>query len=159
MFYFNSFFQKFFRKFLSELFQLHISPFKFEINCTLLFHIIPYYFLKPIAQKFYRNFYLHSHEIERNSPPSNNKNNLKQAKLFSLPKNQIKKKKKKPQRRRRRRRRRKKGHRARPPAFGEASRVCWDGKKPPWNSPQGKRVAGSQGWHVPPRQNGRAKPV
>lgn len=41
MFYFNSFFQKFFRKFLSELFQLHISPFKFEINCICV--IIPYY--------------------------------------------------------------------------------------------------------------------
>lgn len=118
----------------------------FTISSNL--HVILYYFF---IQKFYRNFYLRSHKIERNSY----RTMLKQTKLFSLPKNQIKRKKKKKPRRRRRRRRVTR-HVLR---HLEKRRWCVETEKNPRGIPQGKRVAGSQGWHVPPRQNGRAKPV
>lgn len=82
---------------------------------------------------------------------------LKQTsqKLFSLPKNQIKKKEKK-NLEEEEEGRRVTGHVLR---HLEERRGCVETEKNPRGIPQGKRVAGSQGWHVPPRQNGRAKPV
>lgn len=130
------------------------NPIQFNIHyLSSFYHFIqsPRYsilfFHTKILSKFLPSFSQNSRNSHRTM--------LKQTKLFSLPKNQIKRKKKKKPRRRRRRRRVTR-HVLR---HLEKRRWCVETEKNPRGIPQGKRVAGSQGWHVPPRQNGRAKPV
>lgn len=127
------------------------NPIQFNIHyLSSFYHFIqsPRYsilfFHTKILSKFLPSFSQNQTKFTSNNVKTN------QTLLFTQEPN----KKKKP--RRRRRRRRVTRHVLR---HLEKRRWCVETEKNPRGIPQGKRVAGSQGWHVPPRQNGRAKPV
>lgn len=130
------------------------NPIQFNIHyLSSFYHFIqsPRYsilfFHTKILSKFLPSFSQNRTKFTSNNVKTNQT-------LLSTQEPNKKKKKKKP--RRRRRRRRVTRHVLR---HLEKRRWCVETEKNPRGIPQGKRVAGSQGWHVPPRQNGRAKPV
>lgn len=130
------------------------NPIQFNIHyLSSFYHFIQsprhsiLFFHTKILSKFLPSFSQNRTKFTSNNVKTNQT-------LLSTQEPNKKKKKKKP--RRRRRRRRVTRHVLR---HLEKRRWCVETEKNPRGIPQGKRVAGSQGWHVPPRQNGRAKPV
>lgn len=118
----------------------------FTISSNL--HVIPYYFF---IQKFYRNFYLRSHKIERNSHRTIKTN---QTLLFTQEPN--KKKKKEKISTKKKKKKKEEGSPGTSSGIWRSVAGVLRRKKTPVEFRRGR---GWQGWHVPPRQNGRAKPV